>query len=428
MIKLIISFLIFCCNAYGASISTINPDTDLSYLGAFRVPTSFYRGGYGMTYNPSANTLWLTIGNLNNEERRVAGEITIPAPINSKTASSLNRATIVGTNSPADITGGEVNENGDYHLGDVAYIGQQSGMSSSKLAWSIYYYYNASATNYESIGWSDFSTQTPNKSGAWIVSGNASAHGKYLFTVPDTWGNDNIGGRNLLEGRHRENSAFGSGYGPSLFALSPWNDGSISEGATISSSTILLYNTTNRVSGYSAILESNGAVWVGNSEKGSILFVGKKGASDGYLSYKCGPLNSGGFGYDWVTNPQPECVSCSGYSDWPYSYFFMWYSPNDIRDVYDGGSSYLPQPYSTSMPSGAFWGDTQVNGCVSYTLGGLAYAPAGTYNSVYGTLFVAEPDADGLNPIVHMFLVDEGVTPSLSRRVSGGGTIAGSIH
>ena len=75
-------------------------ETDLEYLGAFRVPqgdfgspqySGFNYGGTALTHNPRHNSLFM----VGHAWYQLAAEITIPQPINSTHLSDLNTAVVL---------------------------------------------------------------------------------------------------------------------------------------------------------------------------------------------------------------------------------------------------------------------------------------------------------------------------------------------
>jgi len=47
----------------------------------------------------------------------------------------------------------------------------------------------------------------------------------YLFKAPESFASEYMDGKWLIGGNHREAGAFGGSQGPTIYALSPWEDG-----------------------------------------------------------------------------------------------------------------------------------------------------------------------------------------------------------
>ena len=82
-----------------ATINRIDPETDIAYLGSFKMPSNdgYAYSGFGLTYNPNGNSgkgsIYIIQGNARNADRNKVAEISIPNLVKSKNASELNAAT-----------------------------------------------------------------------------------------------------------------------------------------------------------------------------------------------------------------------------------------------------------------------------------------------------------------------------------------------
>ena len=146
---------------FGVEAARLTP-SDLTYLGAFRTPTSSgtienvgtTEGSGSLSFRPDGNG---GAGSLIIAGRNGLTEITIPTPGTSSNLNSLSVATVI--QSTTGIAAGASMGSCD-RLGSVAYVGEK-GSVSPKLYWSCYIYYNVAGDDYSSLGWSNVTMSSP---------------------------------------------------------------------------------------------------------------------------------------------------------------------------------------------------------------------------------------------------------------------------
>jgi hypothetical protein len=355
--------------------------SDLTYMGAFRVPATIaYEGmaaidstsslSFRPDGDPSGPADGFT-GSLFLSKSGYVSEITIPAPIKTSSATSLTVASQL--QSVNGISGSAAWGTND-RFGGVAYMPAKGSQTSAKLYWSSFEYYNVDGTDYASVGWSDVNLSSPNGVGQWHV-GPAAAnwdspyhgqkHGEYLIPVDQAWADQYTGGKSLLVGRYREAGAAGGSMGPVLTAIAPWQSGNPpSAGTNLAAVSLMAFNSISNHGGdtswmefrinndpdyqyYSAGDHWHGGAWVARGTKKAILIVGRHGTYDG--DPMCPKTNYGdGCGGGINTNTPPYCyggtADCpgiavtnnKGYHTGPYKPRFLFIDPDELAQVAQG--------------------------------------------------------------------------------------------
>ncbi len=193
-----------------AEAALINPETDLVYQGAFRLPdeesndTSWSYGGHGMGYRPDGDPSGPSDGypgslfGISHPYQNYVSEFTIPAPVVSaaKEVSELPVATTLQTF--ADVTEGRQTQGlTGTTLGDIQYYPRMGGQTSAKLYWVIYEYY---LPDYDEVshGWCELDFSDLNSQGMWRLDDFAfAATSKYLFDIPAEWADVHAPGKYL---------------------------------------------------------------------------------------------------------------------------------------------------------------------------------------------------------------------------------------
>ena len=370
--------------------SDIDPTTDVTYLGSFRIPdVLLYGGGWGMTYYPAGNSgagsLFVVHGLEYYSPSKKVIEITIPTLVQSTTPSALNRATLLDTTD--DISEGKIGtqlDDSGEDLGDVAFFNDY-------LYWVANEYYNPTGDDYPSIGRSDLDLSNLNSVGLYNVSpGDANRVGKYTAIILDTaWATANTSGKRLLVGRFKENGAAGS-KGPALYAIDP------SDTPPYTSTKLLEYDPPTGSHFLTDTADRDrisGMVWIKAGNNQAVLFTGLMGteANDCY-----------------GTECDDACRSGEqGFHSYPYFHGWLWYKIGDLADVANSVvNAYDPQPYSTWKPSANL---IDTDNCPGGS-GGVAYQE--NYSGNDGRLFVAElgVDSTGTNeylPVIHVFQISD---------------------
>jgi len=346
---------------------------DLIYLGAFAAPESvtppeyneWSYGGSAMSYRSDGDpegdadgfpgSLFIS----GNSQQDLVGEISIPAPVTGGDFSALTRATIL--QAPADITGGLLASTCtacsscdcvDWDIGGLDVL-----EDIDRVAWTIYDWYNVAAEDLVSLGWSMEDMSSP--SGVWHIGPrpnelsdpfhNAKTS-DYLLEAPPDIARDELGGRSLLSGYHRESGALGGSQGPTLFASAPWLDGSPpAAGSDLDAIPLFYYRwfldcTENDYNacdfeGYRVDDQWGGGAWIDTGEAEGILIFGLKG-----LGANC-------YGDPGAECPSPACDPGRGYHSDPYEPRILFYDPRQVLEIVAGSRNpWDIQPYLSYSP------------------------------------------------------------------------------
>jgi hypothetical protein len=387
---------------------------DLEYRGAFRLPQDgdWTYGGTGLTWYPggdpggSADGYPGSLYGVGNDQRCEVSEISIPAPVISpkKSASDLSVATTIqpfsritqGIFTPAD--------DGLPQRADVAYLPAQGSQSTGKiyLAWGEHYQYE----QVPSHAWSELDLSHPAVQGPWYLGDYENfATNDYLFEIPETWARTNTPGLRLATGRFRDGSLGGSG--PSLLAFGPWLDGNPpARNARLTHvRALLLYGKgyeeegKDRVMrGYSSADEWSGGAWLTSGERTAIIFAGTKGRCRFWYGFSNGVV--------WPDNPPFPDFPPAPHNErgwWAESFegVLYFYNPDDLAKVAAGTMApYEPQPYAELNLEPYLWHIREK--WQKMHVGAVAF------DRERGFLYLAEPFADGEQPIIHVFSIKPG--------------------
>ena len=369
--------------------------SDLQYLGAFRVPqgssdqTSFGYGGTAPAYNSANNSLFL----VGHDWYQLTAEVTIPTPVNSTSLSALKTATILqpfadATNGLLNQTGGTQNKIG----GQLVYGGRLYG--------TVYIYYDAADVQVlshwvrPSTGLTAGTAQGLFQVGA-IGAGFVSG---YMAPIPAEW-QASFGGP-ALTGNCCLSIIGRTSFGPAVSVFDPADLGVKNP---VPTTPVLYYdgahptlgpwngswNGTTEVFNSTTNSGGNGRVGLVFPEgTRSVLFFAQQGI--GTFCYGSGGA-SGGDCYD------PD-YSWKGNHAYPYTYAVWAYDANDLLAVKNGQKQpWQPVPYAVwtfSLPFGTGY------------LNGAAWDPATR------RIYLSQGHADGIgaNPVIHVFQVAQGAT------------------
>lgn len=433
----------------------IQPE-DFKYLGAFRLPdggerpATFEYGGITMTYRPDGDpnaaddgfpgSLFvmghprLPYGEL--PDGNQIAELTIPAPTMSKNSERLHRATFLQPfrNVAKDLFAGyqEIPRVG------IEYLNRPETGPLIHLAWGQHFHEDE-GEQIPTHAWIGPKLSDPSPRGSWFI-GSQSFYGVngYLFEVPPAWADEHVGGRPLVTGRFRDGGW--SGQGPALFAYRPWTDDKgtpAAPGSRLEEIPLLRYassrDTEDAVSrslrGYQHADEWEAGAWLTTSTgKTAVLLGGTKGTGDKYW-------------YGWINSAGPDlpCVETALVNDFPTcrkgdgticppedlkgcedhnDYRGWWgaklearlilYDPDELARVAAGDAApSSPQPYAAlSLDEHLILGTSHGEG------GMLGTGPqrrnrvsAIAYDRGNDLLYVLEPFADGVKPVVHVWRV-----------------------
>ena len=320
----------------------------LSYQGAFLFPESvednWTYSGHAMAYYPSGDPGGSRDGYpgslyaAGHAHQDLVGELTIPQPVIAKTLKDLPRAETL--KAPMDITGGW-KDNCTYNPGcqyrevdGLAYLADND-----KIVWNLRDWYNVTEDNdQDSLGWSNPDMTDPQ--GVWHIGPRNTPpfhNGKtcnYLFKAPRAFADQYLKGKRLIAGNHREAGALGGSQGPTLFALSPWQDGTPpASGQNLDALVLVYYPEIHdcvwenpdlcTFPDYRGADNWGGGAWITGPSGDAVVIIGRKGLGSGCYG---GPDECGG----------DTCVTSQGYHSYPYEPQMLFYDTADIIAAVEG--------------------------------------------------------------------------------------------
>ena len=319
---------------------------NLTYKGAFAYPSGdgWAYSGHALAYYPEgdpgpADSYPGSLYAAGHTHDDLVGEITIPEPVIADNFDDLPEASVL--QSLTDITGGW-KDNCTYN--DDCIYREVDGLeylpNINKIAWNLRDWYNVTAYDQDSLGWSDLDMTAAQ--GVWHIgerpSDNYEFHNAktcdYLFKAPENFANQFLDGKWLVAGNHRGAGAFGGSQGPTLYALAPWEDGNPPEsGQNLEALTLLYYPTIYPecydnpdecyFPDYRAMDNWGGGVWVQTATGSAVLIFGRKGLGDNCYGT---PEHCGG----------DPCEVYKGYHAYPYEPQILFYDPEELREVRAG--------------------------------------------------------------------------------------------
>lgn len=402
----------FCQVAPAGADPAVHPE-DLHYLGAFRMPTEGYvlQGQWtdmfswckGIeAYYPDgdpggdADGFPGSLFGIGHDWVTPMYEITIPAPVNSKNLDDLPVAQVI--QHPTGILGGLGST--DDLLKGIEYLPAQGSMTEGKLHVSFgkHYQYNRRTTH----GWISLDLANPNPAGPWYVGTESQVSdlntNEYIFTIPERWANEHVGGMRLACGRHREGQV---ATGPSIVAYAPWMDGNPPPPNTELTADLLVHykdlSLEDGIDGHCWADSWDGAAWLDNGEKSAAIIVGERGFGNCWYGWRDG------------TTPE-ECATwpggceANGYGGSNRGYWadyfrtvILFYSPDDLARVAGHQmTTWDIQPYLV-------WDITpymiEPESTYEIHTGGVAF------DAEHGYLYVTEKYGDDgrRKPVIHVF-------------------------
>ncbi|OGJ84621.1 MAG: hypothetical protein A2268_11395 [Candidatus Raymondbacteria bacterium RifOxyA12_full_50_37] len=349
----------------------INPYDEIAYQGAFKLPsggTNYRSWNYayeGLAYFPDGNPgyddaleLPGSLYGIGHPYSMNVSEVNIPLPVVSSTLSLLPRATALKpfTDALGLIFGaGVIHANSftgmEYHPGHDA-IGE--GI-----------YVGSCGTDYSPpssfAGHGAFNLDMTQGYGPWYIGAMPGDSGKIspalsskvIFPAPQDWADSMTNGRSLILGRTRVSGVGEPCAGPNLYAVAPWESGSLAADSTALLATRMLSYAPMPDTGMRWIVNFNmitgfsGGAWLSSNGKSAIAIVGKRSIGEDWYGTDGGILQSGAWGndLDW---PRTQCGPCG--SKGPHSTgekkCMYLYNPEDLNKVINGQMQpWDPQPY-----------------------------------------------------------------------------------
>ena len=412
---LLISLLSFITSP--SCYSQLIEPAEFEYLGAFRLPitqedTAWDFGCYAMTYYPLGDPFGpddnfpgslFTVGH---PGQQLISEISIPEPAISPTKNpeELPRAT---TLQPfADITGGVFGALEMPHVG-LEYLPPQQSQTSGKLhfCWGQHLHDGFDATH----GWSELDLSNPQTAGPWYFSNLTNyVTNDYLFEIPERWALIHTPGKRLAAGRLRDGGW--SGFGPTLFAYAPWNDGNPpAPYDTLRSVTpLLLYGVhvpgipeietdeSRKMKGYKLADYWSGGAWLTAGNNEALIFVGTKAMGNCWYGYSDGTVYPDAPPYpDLPPFPHQD----RGFWADSIRAWILFFDPADIAAVVAGTlKTWDPQPYDSLDIT-----DVLFDPGYNYVDDKMWSLGAAAFDRTNGILYIAEHRGVEYQSIIHVW-------------------------
>lgn len=370
---------------------------DLTYQGAFRLPSDFDWGARGMALYTQGGTNYLLVTGPD-PDKAYFGRVTIPSPAKANSWNSLGQeANLVSglTDFGASIVNSVDTETA--LVSGIEYVSQQGSQTSGKLYGSIDNWYGVNEESHPTIWFSNINGSNPQgpfqlgSASDYDYHGNKS--GDYLFTVPDWYANQYLGGRTLMTGKSR--GAFHGSQGPSLIAFDPATLDNPS--GNLDALSVLWYrintecaapNVTNKsvcdFPNFTFCDKWEGGSFVENGNKRAILIYGVKGLGDN----------------NYGIPPASSCEESRGYYCDPLERQVLFYDVDQIGEIAQGERDpWTVTPYKTWRPSDFFLGDSNGHTC--------GQAGDMTFDSENNRLYIIEKGCgDNNSAAVHVYNVN----------------------
>lgn len=412
--------------------SLINPLTDMSYLGAFKLPNSddtpytWEYGGFGMTYYPNGDPANVhgdaefpgSIYAFGHMWGPYISEISIPPPVISPTKNINDLNTAANLQDFYDIK--PYPEDFLLPMADAEYLPKQESQTTGKL-------YIILGDNY---AWEKIPTHAaceldlsnPQTVGKWYVGSSLPysepfhfAYIGFLFEIPQDWADANTPGHRLISGGYREGGLVG--LGPALFAIGPWSDsvdGTLpSPNTELSYKRLLQYGedhtSINYINGYSYgdelyVCADNwsGGAFLTADGKSAVMLVGTRCLGECWYGWPDGIRST----YDIPVIY--GSVGSKGYQAASTTAQFVFYNPDDLAAVADGVmESHEPQPYAVLNIDEFLF-------CENPDINRNPRIASASFDRQRGILYVFEPHAYGEgSPIVHVWVIESAPPPEL---------------
>lgn len=388
--------------------------TDLTYLGAFKLPpgtvgtSSFDFSGPGLTYFSTHNSLFL----VGHPFQQQVAEVSIPTPVISANVASLNTAALLQTF--RDVMEGRLPQIGNSPSTDTQQIG---GLLSygGRLILAAYLYYDGTGGQTKSHFTSGLVLSTlgdingPYQVGTLfnISPGTDNTCGflsAYLGAIPSAW-QAALGGP-VLAGNGDIPIISRTSRGPSAWAIDPAKLGVVDP---IPASPLVTYPSTHFFLNQTETDQLAGVAFPTTHR--SVLFFGSSGLGSSCYGE---PTNNPALDHMPVS-PGSVDIYCydpalrsKGPHAFPYRYTVWAYDANDLAAVKAGSQNpWDVQPYAT-------WLITLPVSLLDQQLQGVAYDP-GT-NRIY----CCQQYGNGSAPLVHVFQVTIPAPPLFTLTVVNG--------
>jgi len=344
--------------------------SDLTYQGAFRLPSDLNWGSRGMSYYPGGDegsgSLLVTGFDQNTPE---FAQVSIPTPTTADDWQDLPEATML--TSMTNFDGGLVaSYDSEYEsfsehtvVSGIAYVPQRGSQTSDKLYGSIDFWYGVIDESHPTIWMTEINGSNARglyHVGPWELPYHGNKSGDYLFSVPQWYADMYLGGRILVTGKTR--GAFNGSQGPTLFAFMPWD--SEDPSGDLDAVPMLWYNiyfpecagpnvgdkAYCDFTDFTMCDKWEGGGFVKSGEKRAIILLGTKGLGDNT--------------YGTPPPPSPACEGDQGYHCDPFERQLIFYDVRELGAVAQGTrDAWTVLPYLTWRPEEFYLGDAEGQTC-----------------------------------------------------------------
>jgi hypothetical protein len=392
--------------------AVINPFTQLHYLGAFRLPntsqstlpySTWAYGGRAIAFYPEGDPSGPADGysgslfGIGHVYESSVSEVSIPPPTISpaRRLADLPRAEVLQDFSTAITYKDLVNPQIAQPI--LAYLPRQAGQDQAKLYLSYSEGYLSSKK--VSLGWCNLDLSNPQTQGPWYIGspiGDPSYvdYVGFMFEIPESWASVHTPGKRLLCGNYRPVAL--SGFGVSLLAIGPWNEGNPPPpDSGIAYTRLLRYgeygdpDVAKRMRGGNFYGDKyRGGAWLTVGDRSAVVLYGRKGYGDGWYGMTDGNIEV----------PAIPAIPSPGNGHAPYATSYRniltFYDPAPLAAAAAGRiPTWSPQPYAYFDLSPYMFSATS-------DAGGVAYDRA------HRLLYLTETAVDNGRPIIHVFQFD----------------------
>ncbi|OGK07113.1 MAG: hypothetical protein A2487_20255 [Candidatus Raymondbacteria bacterium RifOxyC12_full_50_8] len=341
-----------------SSETLINPYQDLEYLGGFRLPNAngtseWAYAGSGLAYYPDGNPGYDAAsewpGSLYGFGKNTVAhisEITIPKPVVSDNVADMSYARTLQPFVnlwPAVYNGNIYHSSGDGIATGLGFHPAANGVG----AMLYYGLCGAYSGLLDAPGHGAFDLDLTQATGAWFVGGMppnniyAGLTAKCVFDAPSKWADSVTGGRSLIVSNSYISASRSRSYGPALFAMAPWERGSLpANGDSVTAVELVRYSVEgSQVLNYSGGEMSDGGAWLSANSRAAIGISHRRTTGEAWYGQPAGHYN--------YRNDLPAWTGGNkGYCTTQWKSGLMMYNPRDLERVTDNEKqSHEIQPY-----------------------------------------------------------------------------------